>query len=206
MSKKERIPAAVRNTVWLKYIDDKNNANCFCCKLETITNANWHCGHIVSEKNGGKVHIDNLRPICAGCNCSMGKTNMFEFMEKYGFDTIANPKQSKTKKSKKTKKAKKPLSEKQLIHLANMREKAKQKREEKKIEKEKKIIEENLEQEKKIEQEQKIAEKEKYKKIYADMMQKQREASRTPMWGGDTMFSGKKPRVFGSQQPLGDIL
>ena len=194
MSKKERIPAAVRNTVWLKYIDDKNNANCFCCKLETITNANWHCGHIVSEKNGGKVHIDNLRPICAGCNCSMGKTNMFEFMEKYGFDTITNPKQSKTKKSKKTKKAKKikkPLSEKQLIHLANMREKAKQKREEKKIE-----------------QEKKIAEEEKQKKTYSALMQKHRGASRTPVWGSDTMFMGKKPHVFGwpPTRPGGDFL
>ena len=71
MTKKEKIPAAVRNIVWLKYIPDKNDARCFCCKLEKITTANWHCGHIKSEKNGGKVHISNLRPICAGCNCSM---------------------------------------------------------------------------------------------------------------------------------------
>lgn len=85
MSKKERIPAAVRNTVWLKYVPDKNDARCYCCKLEKITTANWHCGHITSEKNGGKVHINNLRPICAGCNCSMGRMNMLDFMKKYGF-------------------------------------------------------------------------------------------------------------------------
>ncbi len=87
-SKKEKIPAAVRNTVWLHYIEDKNNARCHCCKLEKITSANWHCGHVQSEKNGGKVHINNLRPICAGCNSSMGTMNMLEFMKKYGFDTI----------------------------------------------------------------------------------------------------------------------
>lgn len=128
MPKKERIPSTVRNTVWLKHIEDKNNAKCFCCKLEKITNANWHCGHIVSEKNGGKVHIDNLRPICAGCNCSMGTTNMFDFMKKYGFDTITSTKNPKKKKKK--------LSEKQLNHLKKMREKAKEKREGKKREKE----------------------------------------------------------------------
>ena len=102
MSKKERIPAAVRNTVWLKYIPDKNDARCFCCKLEKITTANWHCGHITSEKNGGKVHINNLRPICAGCNCSMGKMNMYDFMKKYGFgefdkDSKKAPKKPETK-------------------------------------------------------------------------------------------------------------
>ena len=89
--KKEKIPMAVRNTVWLKWIKDKNNAKCFCCKLESITTANWHCGHIVSEKNGGKIHLNNLRPICAGCNCSMGRMNMYDFIEKYGFDTIEQP-------------------------------------------------------------------------------------------------------------------
>ena len=88
MNKKEKIPKAVRNTVWLMNIKDKNNAKCFCCKLETITNANWHCGHIISESKGGMVNVNNLRPICAGCNSSMGKNNMYDFMKKYGFDTI----------------------------------------------------------------------------------------------------------------------
>ena len=108
MGKKERIPAAVRNTVWLKYVKDKNDARCYCCKLEKITTANWHCGHVISEKNGGKVHIDNLRPICAGCNCSMGKTNMDVFMKKYGFDTIEITKEQIQPKSKKKPKKNRP--------------------------------------------------------------------------------------------------
>lgn len=148
MGKKERIPAAVRNTVWLKYIKDKNDARCYCCKLEKITTANWHCGHVISEKNGGKVHIDNLRPICAGCNCSMGKTNMDVFMKKYGFDTIEITKELIQPKSKKKpkKKEKKTCSEKQLAHLANMREKVKKNREEKKQIKQKKEKEEKNKQ------------------------------------------------------------
>lgn len=88
--KKEKIPSAVRNTVWLKWVNDKNNAKCYCCKLESITTANWHCGHVVSERNGGAVHLNNLRPICAGCNSSMGKMNMYDFIKKYGFDTIGD--------------------------------------------------------------------------------------------------------------------
>lgn len=82
---KEKIPATVRNAVWIKYIGELHNAKCFCCNIEPITKGNFNCGHIISEKNGGKVHLDNLRPICCLCNSSMGVMNMFEFMEKYGF-------------------------------------------------------------------------------------------------------------------------
>ena len=112
MSRKEKIPSAVRNTVWLRWVSDKNNAKCYCCKLETITTANWHCGHVISEKNGGAVHLNNLRPICAGCNCSMGKTDMFDFMHKYGFDTIGenNPPINKPLLKKKESKKKKRRS------------------------------------------------------------------------------------------------
>jgi hypothetical protein len=39
----------------------------------------------VSEKHGGKVHLDNLRPICSACNKSIGAKNMEKFMEQYGF-------------------------------------------------------------------------------------------------------------------------
>ena len=81
---KEKIPAAVRSAVWLKYIGEKYNAICFCCNSEPLTRVNYECGHILSEKHGGKVHINNLRPICSACNKSVGAKNMEEFMEKYG--------------------------------------------------------------------------------------------------------------------------
>lgn len=81
------IPAAVRNTVWNKYIGtDQKIGTCFCCRLEHISYSNFHCGHIISRKKGGNDHIDNLRPICQLCNGSMGTNNMFEFMKKFGFD------------------------------------------------------------------------------------------------------------------------
>lgn len=86
--RKEPIPATVRNTIWNLYTNDTKNAKCYCCGIEPITKGNFECGHIISEKAGGKIHLDNLRPICSLCNKSMGTMNMKVFMEKYGYDTL----------------------------------------------------------------------------------------------------------------------
>jgi HNH endonuclease len=84
-SKKKKIPASLRNSVWVILNGEKNNAKCFCCKIEPITKGNFECGHIISEKDGGKVTLDNLRSICSLCNKSMGTQNMNEFMKKCGY-------------------------------------------------------------------------------------------------------------------------
>ena len=60
---------------------------CQCCNITTIAQMNFHCGHIISEFNGGKITIDNLIPLCQLCNSSMGKTNLNEFMEAHGLLT-----------------------------------------------------------------------------------------------------------------------
>lgn len=84
--KKQKIPSTVRNTVWNNYIGTKKGLGmCFCCKKEHITKGNFQCGHVISEKDGGKCTIENLRPICGLCNTSMGTTNMNDFIEKHGF-------------------------------------------------------------------------------------------------------------------------
>ena len=85
---KEKIPASVKNTLWSEHFKNSIQGNCQCCKTEVISKNNFDCGHIISEKNGGKVHLDNLKPICRSCNSSMGTTNMNDFMTKYGFDKI----------------------------------------------------------------------------------------------------------------------
>lgn len=85
---KETIPKAVRIKVWSEYIGDSiAEGKCFCCRNKTIYQHDFQCGHIQSEHNGGKVTVQNLRPICCTCNQSMGTKNMFRFMEQYGFDT-----------------------------------------------------------------------------------------------------------------------
>jgi hypothetical protein len=86
---KEKIPASVKNTLWSKYFPNVIEGKCKCCQTEVISRNNFDCGHIISEKNGGKIHLDNLKPICRSCNSSMGTQNMTDYMKKYGFDKIA---------------------------------------------------------------------------------------------------------------------
>jgi len=87
--KKVKIPATVRNSVWNQNIGvEIGQSFCMCCKSEPITRANFECGHITAEKNGGTLELNNLRPICKHCNTSMGTENMDDFMKKYGFDKI----------------------------------------------------------------------------------------------------------------------
>ena len=81
---KAKIPSAVRKIVWNTYIGKDNvKGKCLCCNAEEITGTNFECGHVKSEKNGGEVTIDNLRPICSSCNKSMSSNDMDEFMSRY---------------------------------------------------------------------------------------------------------------------------
>ena len=83
-AKKEKIPATLKNILWHKYFEASLTGLCQCCKVENISKAIFDAGHIISEANGGQVVLDNLKPICKLCNSSMGKTNMDDFMKKYG--------------------------------------------------------------------------------------------------------------------------
>lgn len=87
---KSQIPEKVRKDVWSTYIGNKTTGKCLCCDLEQISIANFHCGHIVSEKTGGKPTIQNLRPICQGCNSSMGTRNMEEYINTHGYKKNPN--------------------------------------------------------------------------------------------------------------------
>ena len=83
-NRKKSIPSTVKRLVWNKYIGENiGKYKCYCCKLTDITQLSFHCGHVISEKNGGKIDIDNLRPICQNCNSSMGITNMNDFISEY---------------------------------------------------------------------------------------------------------------------------
>jgi hypothetical protein len=84
--KKEVIPMNIRRAVWSQHIGlERGSARCYCCNITEIYQMTFHCGHVVSEVQGGKVTIDNLRPICQTCNSSMGTKNMHEYMIEYGF-------------------------------------------------------------------------------------------------------------------------
>ena len=82
--KKKNIPKSLKKMVWDKYVDPKVGlTKCLCCKHQDIRQIEFHCGHVISEANGGYTVVQNLRPICAQCNLSMGTMNMNDFMNKY---------------------------------------------------------------------------------------------------------------------------
>ena len=82
--RKTPIPKTLKRMVWDTYIGaEKGEANCFCCNHVKIRQIEFHCGHVLAEVHGGSTTVDNLRPVCAQCNLSMGSTNMTEFMQKF---------------------------------------------------------------------------------------------------------------------------
>jgi hypothetical protein len=79
-AKTKGIPKKVRTLVWNEYIGKKiGESACVCCNRTTIDKAEFQCGHIIARANGGPETVENLRPICAGCNTAMGTQNMEEF-------------------------------------------------------------------------------------------------------------------------------
>jgi hypothetical protein len=78
VKKKKIIPKALRMKVWEKNIGNILNGVCYSCERE-IKIDSFEAGHIISEKNGGEIHIDNLKPICKPCNTSCATMNLDEF-------------------------------------------------------------------------------------------------------------------------------
>ena len=86
-TKRKQISKQIKILVWNKYVgEDIIKVKCLCCNSKTIRNTDFVCGHIQSVATGGSNDIDNLRPICAECNSSMGTQNMREFMIEYGLN------------------------------------------------------------------------------------------------------------------------
>lgn len=82
-NKKKPIPSTVKRLVWNTYIGEEiGKAKCTCCNVTDITQMSFHCGHIISEANGGEITVQNLKPICQNCNSSMGTINMNDFIKK----------------------------------------------------------------------------------------------------------------------------
>lgn len=71
--KKERIPKALREQVWIHYIGEHFSAKCPVrwCK-NRINVYDYHVGHNTPESAGGTLELSNLLPICSRCNLSMG--------------------------------------------------------------------------------------------------------------------------------------
>ena len=79
---KKFISHALRRLVWNTYINQHVGEHvCLCCEVTMISQLNFECGHVISVHNGGKLEVENLRPICTPCNRSMNSKNMVVFMK-----------------------------------------------------------------------------------------------------------------------------
>lgn len=82
--KKKKIPKSLRDKCWNTYVGETHSqCYCICCGSNIIKMQQYECGHIISEKDGGKINIENLMPICSTCNKSMGAQNMEIYIEEY---------------------------------------------------------------------------------------------------------------------------
>jgi 5-methylcytosine-specific restriction endonuclease McrA len=71
--KKAKIPKALAEQVWISRMGHTFDGKCLVswCK-NRISVFDYECGHNIPESKGGKTTLDNLVPICARCNRSMG--------------------------------------------------------------------------------------------------------------------------------------
>jgi 5-methylcytosine-specific restriction endonuclease McrA len=85
MTSKAKIPKALREQLWITTFGGVFQSK--CCTLwctNMITAFDFQCGHNIPESKGGATTLQNLVPICARCNLSMGSQHTFdEWSKKY---------------------------------------------------------------------------------------------------------------------------
>jgi 5-methylcytosine-specific restriction endonuclease McrA len=78
-ARKQRIPAALRQQVWIQRIGRVFDSKCstsWCSNIISVFD--FECGHNVPESKGGETNFENLIPICRSCNMSMSNTYTFD--------------------------------------------------------------------------------------------------------------------------------
>jgi len=81
--KRKTIPKTVRDKVWNTYIGaELGLGKCYCCSTK-IDSKNFDCGHVIAVAMGGLNTVENLRPVCATCNKSMGIQNLEDFKTEF---------------------------------------------------------------------------------------------------------------------------
>ncbi|WP_164888477.1 HNH endonuclease [Methanosarcina sp. MSH10X1] len=101
--KRRTIDKNTRDAVWIKYMGNKVEGKCYCCKIRTIHVMDFQVGHNKAVAKGGNDNISNLRPICGPCNRGMGTKSIEKYREKFG-DPHVSKKEPRTSEKKVTKK------------------------------------------------------------------------------------------------------
>jgi hypothetical protein len=82
--RKKPIPQALKWQTWIRYAGENFKAKCatpWCHNIMNVTN--FQAGHKQAEAAGGPTTLENLIPICASCNQSMG-TEHFDIWARRG--------------------------------------------------------------------------------------------------------------------------
>lgn len=83
--KKKAIPKAVRDQVWIHRFGKVFDHKCYIDWCTTsITAQNFECGHNIPESKGGVTAVENLYPVCSGCNKSMSNSYSIDDWNKLG--------------------------------------------------------------------------------------------------------------------------
>lgn len=83
--RKHTISKPTKLKVWVNQFGNAGVGLCPVCKTNEISPFTFHCGHKISEKNGGPAHAVNLIALCATCNLSMGSMNYDDFIITHNF-------------------------------------------------------------------------------------------------------------------------
>jgi 5-methylcytosine-specific restriction endonuclease McrA len=76
--RKQKIPAAFRQQIWYRDMGKEFQGKCPTRWCNNIINVfDFQAGHNIPESKGGQTIPDNLVPICARCNMSMGDRYTF---------------------------------------------------------------------------------------------------------------------------------
>ena len=102
VKKRKPVSKSLRDAVWLKYMKNKAEGKCYCCRIRPIHFTDFEVGHNKAVAKGGYDHISNLRPICRGCNRGMGTKSIEWYRKKF----FAKPTKKKRKKAEKRRKKK----------------------------------------------------------------------------------------------------
>ena len=71
--RKQNIPKAIREQCWLLTMGKTFENKCFINWCDNTINVfDFNVGHDIPESKGGTLNLNNLKPICARCNASMG--------------------------------------------------------------------------------------------------------------------------------------
>jgi hypothetical protein len=77
-TERKKVRPNIHLALWATYFGNVRYANCLGCtkRIDGMGGAEWHASHIISHANGGDTELENLLPMCAGCNLRTGRDNI----------------------------------------------------------------------------------------------------------------------------------